>query len=231
MRGADLPSLPDIQRALGRWPHKLTEGRAPDDWRERRRADYEPDVIGGRLVVRPDWAPATRERELVDIVLSESSAFGVGGHPTTRTCLKLLLELGPLGSFADLGCGTGVLSIAAAKLGWSPVVAVDVAPVAVDTTITNAQANGVEVSASVLDLSVERPPGADGLAANVPAWLHSRIAAALPDRPPEAALVSGFIPDEARAVLAAYAARGLGVRLQVEAGWNSRSAAAATVWA
>jgi ribosomal protein L11 methyltransferase len=218
MRGGDLPSLPDIQRAVGRWPHKLTERRAPDDWRARRLADYEPNVIGGRLVVRPDWAPAPRDSEIVDVVLSESSAFGVGGHPTTRTCLERLLELGPRGSFADLGCGTGVLAIAAAKLGWNPVVAVDVAPAAVETTVANAQANGVEVSARMLDLSSEQPPVADGVAANVPAWLHARIAATLPDPPPEAALLSGFIPAEVPGVLSAYAARGLGVRLQLEAG-------------
>lgn len=220
MRGKDVPSLPEIQRAVGRWPHRLTEREAPDDWRERRLADYEPSVIAGRLVVRPEWAPPPSERGIVDIVLSESSAFGLGTHPTTQTCLELLVELEPRGSFADLGCGTGVLAVAAAKLGWGPVTAVDVAPEAVAATRANAEANGVEVTAQVLDLSAAPAPVADGFAANVPAWLHLRIAAALADIAPSLALLSGFLPAEAPDVLAGYEKCGLEVHRQVDvAGW------------
>jgi ribosomal protein L11 methyltransferase len=220
MRGGSVPSLPDIQRAVGRWPHKLTEREAPDDWRERRLADYEPDVIADRLVVRPEWAPPPRERGLVDVVLSESSAFGLGAHPTTRTCLELLAELAPRGSFADLGCGTGVLAVAASKLGWGQVAAVDVAPEAVQATRANACANAVEVAARVLDLSAAPAPEADGFAANVPAWLHLRVGAMLPDRAPSVALLSGFLPEEAPTVVEGYEQRGLRVQKQVDAaGW------------
>lgn len=220
MRGDDLPSLLEIQRAVGGRPHKLSEREAPEEWRERRLADYEPNVIGGRLVVRPAWAPPA-ENGLLDVVLSESSAFGVGGHPTTRTCLELLLELEPQGSFADLGCGTGVLAVAAAKVGWSPVAAVDIAPAAVEATRVNAAANGVEVTAGVRDLSVEAAPACDGFAANVPAWLHARVAATLPEPAPSVGLLSGFDPEEATNVLEAYATRGLGARKAVvAAGWS-----------
>ena len=107
MRGADVPAARVLARIAGTWPNTITEGEVSDDWRERRVADYKPEVIGGRLVVRPEWAPAP-PGELIDIVLTEAAAFGGGTHPTTRTCLELLLELPPCGSFADLGCGTAV---------------------------------------------------------------------------------------------------------------------------
>lgn len=221
MRGDDLPSRREIQLTVGRWPHKLTEREASEDWRERRLADYEPNVIGGRLIVRPEWAPASTEPGILDIALFESPAFGVGGHPTTRTCLEWLLEVEPRGSFADLGCGTGVLAIAAAKLGWHPVTAVDVAPAAVEATEANARANGVEVSARVLDLAAEPAPAADGFAANFPDWLHTRVAATLPEPAPSLALLSGFVPSEAVGVLNSYAGRGLTPRRQVEErGWT-----------
>jgi ribosomal protein L11 methyltransferase len=221
MRGDDLPSRREIQLTVGRWPHRLTEREASDDWHERRLADYEPNVIGGRLVVRPEWAPAPSEPGILDIALSESSAFGVGGHPTTRTCLEWLLEVEPRGAFADLGCGTGVLAIAAAKLGWNPVAAVDVAPAAVEATAANARANGVEVSARVLDLATEPAPAADGFAANFPDTLHAQVAATLPDPAPSLALLSGFVAGEAAGVLEAYAGRGLSVRKRVmERGWT-----------
>src|SRR5207244_4324220 len=70
MRGPEVPELAEIESVVGRWPHKLAEHEVADDWRERRLAEYEPDVIGGRLVVRPDWAPAP-EPGLIDIVLCD----------------------------------------------------------------------------------------------------------------------------------------------------------------
>src|SRR5437763_10953181 len=69
MRGDQVPALAEIAAAVGGWPHKLSEREVPDDWRERRLAGYEPDVIGGRLVVRPEWAPPA-EAELFDVVLA-----------------------------------------------------------------------------------------------------------------------------------------------------------------
>lgn len=159
MRGPDLPSLVVLERAVGHWSHRLGEHLVPDDWRERRMADYEEDVIGGRLVVRAQWAPAPRDG-LIDIVLRESPAFGSGTHPTTRACLELMLGLEPAGPFADLGCGTGVLAIAAAKLGWTPVAALDLLPGSVEATLANAAANSVHVEARTADLTARPPPAA-----------------------------------------------------------------------
>jgi ribosomal protein L11 methyltransferase len=215
MRGDELPSLTEIAHAAGRWPHRISERQVADDWRERRLADYEPDPIAGRLIVRPDWAPAA-PANMLDIVLSEAAAFGAGTHPTTRTCLELLLDLEPAGSFADLGCGTGVLAILAAKLGWAPVTALDIAPESVETAAENARANGATVQARIGDLAAEPPPPADGLAANVPAAIHARIAATLSDPLPGVALLSGFGAADADATLNAYAARGLRTERRLE---------------
>jgi ribosomal protein L11 methyltransferase len=219
MRGDELPALREIQRLVGRVPHRLKEREAADDWRERRLADYEPNLIAERLLVRPDWAPSP-EPGVLDVVLSESSAFGVGAHPTTRVCLGLLLELEPTGSFADLGCGTGVLAITAAKLGWKPVAAVDVQPEAVEATRANAALNGVAIEPTLLDLSAAPPPAATGFAANVPAELHAKLAPALAESA-RAAVVSGFTAPDAADVLETYAARGLDTRRRVDsAGWT-----------
>jgi ribosomal protein L11 methyltransferase len=220
IRGRELPSLGEISSAAGRWPHRLTEHEVPGDWRARRRLDWRPDLIGGRLIVRPEWAPqAPRGRhDLIEIVLAENAAFGSGVHPTTRTCLESLLELEPRGAFADLGCGTGVLAIVAARLGWGPVVAVDRDPVSVEAARRNAGANHVRVEARAADLVGQDPPRADGFAANVPAALHLRIARSMTLG--GVAVVSGFGPAEADAVLAAYAAAGLRDRRLVHAhGW------------
>ncbi len=219
MRGESVPTIDAVIRAAGDWPHTWSEGTVPDDWRARRVLDYRPDVIGGRLVVRPDWAPAPRKR-MLDIVLEATAAFGAGSHPTTRTCLELLLECQPAGSFADLGCGTGVLSILAAKLGWRDVVAVDLQPASVEAARANAAANGAVIEARVADLAAVPAPAADALAANLPGAVHLHIAESLAADRPGFALVSGFGPEQAPDVLGAYAARGLQPVRQLEPnGW------------
>jgi ribosomal protein L11 methyltransferase len=209
MRGAVLPSADAIRGAVDFTPCELSEREVSDDWRRRRLDDYRPDVIGGRLVVRPQWAPAPGAR-LLDVVLRESSAFGAGTHPTTRTCLELLLEMEPLGAFADLGCGTGVLAIVASKLGWAPVTAVDVVPAAVAATVVNAAVNRAEIRATAGDIRSEPIPHPVGFAANVPAAVHEAIAAGWrTGEPPVRGLISGIGPEQIDPVIAAYHASGL----------------------
>jgi ribosomal protein L11 methyltransferase len=187
-------------RAAGGWSHRCSEVTVPDDWRARRVADYVPEAIGGRLVVRPDWAPPARDQPLEIVLTSGPSAFGAGTHPTTRTCLELLLDLPAEGSFADLGTGTGVLAIAAAKLGYEPVKALDISP-------------------AVSDLATDPPPDVGTIAANIPGWLHERVAAGL-DEQLHLALISGFGPRESPHVLAAYEVRGFRARRVLDAhGW------------
>ena len=190
-----------------------------DDWRERRLAEYSSDVIGGRIVVRPPWAPAP-DPGLIDVVLAESSAFGSGMHPTTRACLELLLELEPGGSFADLGCGSGVLAIVAARLGWGPLVAVDVQPLSVQTARENAERNGAEIEIDVADLLRVPAPTADGFAANVPAAVHASVVSGWGSAAPDVGLISGFGEGEADAVIGGYERRGLRERRRLaREGW------------
>lgn len=220
MRGPQLPSLATIARAVGKLSFQISEHAVSDDWRERRLAEYEPHPIGGRLVVRPPWAPAAGSG-LIDIVLQEGGAFGAGTHPTTRKCLELLLDLPPAGSFADLGCGSGVLAILAHRRGWLPVTALDVEPASVAAARANALQNGVEIHTGVCDLSREPAPPAAGFAANVPAVIHLAIASGWRQgETPGAGLVSGFGPQKAPAVADAYTACGLQERRRhVLFGW------------
>src|SRR6185503_17195037 len=108
-------------------------------WEDRWREFHRPVEIGP-LWVGPPWE--TPPPGAIAVVVDPGRAFGTGAHPTTRLCLELLLDL-PRGSLLDVGCGSGVLSIAAAKLGFHPVRAVDLDPQAVEATRRNAAANGV----------------------------------------------------------------------------------------
>jgi ribosomal protein L11 methyltransferase len=199
-----LPPLQEMRAALG--VERLDVGEAPEAAAERLAEIARPEPVDGRLLVRAGWmAPLDGVQE---VVLADATAFGTGAHPTTRDCLSILLGLEPGGAFADLGCGAGVLAIAAAKLGWSPVSAVDVAERAVAATRANAAANGVTVAVEQADLLTTPPPFGRTVAANVPSHVHPMIAAAW-DEPPEALIVSGVHADEREGVERAYGVLGL----------------------
>ena len=106
-----------------------------DGWRA-----FHHGVPIGRLWVGPPWEKPPLDA--VAVVIDPGRAFGTGAHATTRLCLELLQEVEPT-SLLDVGCGSGVLSVAAAKLGFAPVNAVDIDAVALETTRINADANGV----------------------------------------------------------------------------------------
>ncbi|HEY5142999.1 MAG TPA: 50S ribosomal protein L11 methyltransferase [Solirubrobacteraceae bacterium] len=203
----ELPPRAAVAAAAGAWGASLSERDVPDDWPARRAADHEPLIIAGRLAVRPAWAPPPADG-LIDVVLAHRRAFGSGGHPTTRACLEALCALKPAGSFADLGCGAGLLAIGAAKLGWAPVAAIDVQEEAVEAVRANAARNGVLIDAWIGDLAHEPPPPAAALAANVPPALHEAIAARL-EAPPDVLIASGILEEEADRVQRAYAGAGL----------------------
>jgi ribosomal protein L11 methyltransferase len=216
---AELPSSRAVRRAAGAWGASLRERDVPDDWTARRLLDYEPLVIAGRLAIRPPWAPAPVSRDLIDLVLDDRDAFGAGTHPTTRACLEALCAHEPDGALADLGCGSGVLAIAAALLGWDPVVAVDYDPAVVVAASLNAAHNGVGIDVRETDLSAEPAPLAELVVANVPLPLHDSVATRMTDVP-ATLIASGVLASAADEAAAAYAAIGLREVDRVElAGW------------
>ena len=105
--------------------------------------------------VGPPWETAPHDR--VSVVIDPGRAFGTGAHPTTRLCLELLQEQEPE-SLLDVGCGSGVLAIAAAKLGFAPVIALDNDPEAIEATQANAEANGVSLEIELVDVLTKKLP-------------------------------------------------------------------------
>jgi ribosomal protein L11 methyltransferase len=132
-------------------------------WEEGWKRFHRP-VRVGPLWVGPPWLEPDADASAVFI--DPGRAFGTGAHATTRLCLELLLTR-ERGSLADLGCGSGVLAIAAAKLGFAPVLAFDVDDVAVAVARDNARANGVEVTMEPADVLRDRLPETDGAVANI----------------------------------------------------------------
>ena len=196
------------------------EEEVPDDWRERRRRFGLAWEIAGRLRVRsPDDPPG--DGSLPELVIEAAGgAFGTGAHPTTRMCLDLLLDLKPRGAFADLGCGAGVLAVAAARLGWEPVIAIDVEPSGVEATRRNAERNGVAVEAHLLDLTEVPPPPVPTVAANVPPSVHAALAPRLAPAVVHV-IVSGFYASQLEAVLAHYTALGYEELERQGEGWQA----------
>lgn len=133
-------------------------------WQDAWREFHQPVVVGG-LWVGPPWETAPDPARA--IVIDPGRAFGTGGHPTTRLALELLTATPGRGSLLDVGCGSGVLAIAAGKLGFTPVHAVDIDPVAVETTRANAIANGVELEVVVADAGRDALPRVEVATVNV----------------------------------------------------------------
>jgi ribosomal protein L11 methyltransferase len=204
----ELPALGAVEAAAGDDLVEVESREVPDDWAERWKRFYFPVLVAGRLYVRPPWERPAERGGVEEVVIDPGGAFGTGTHPTTRMCLELLLEARAGGSFTDLGCGSGVLSIAAAKLGFGPVLGLDADRAAVDETDRNARANYVEVEARRADLRSEPVPVADVVAANLTTRLCEAVAQSWAERGvrPGVLIASGFLREEANRVAAALAA-------------------------
>ena len=211
----ELPALPALEASAGEDLIEISSTEIPDDWADRWRDFHEPVLVaGGRLVVRPSWEEAAGARAEVDIRIDPGQAFGTGAHATTSLCLELLLELADRGkaegALADLGTGSGVLAIAAARLGWSPVAGYDSEQAAVDAAAENAVANGVEVELARLNLRDADVPRAPTIVANLTAPLLELVAERLAE-PPATLVCSGLLTSQVERVSSAFAAAGLRV--------------------
>jgi ribosomal protein L11 methyltransferase len=233
----ELPGLPDLHAIVGEALVEISTSEIPDDWHERWRQFHRPVLIEaprvpGRedslpcsLHVRPPWeAPSAGPAGAVqEVVIDPGQAFGTGGHASTRLCLELLLALAaserPTGPLLDVGTGSGVLAIAAAGLGFGPVLGLDHEQESVQAARENAAVNGVDIEVRRFDLRSQALPwisGADGagdppvVLANLLRPLLLELAERMPAAPAHL-LVGGLLREEADEIGRAYAAR-LGLR-------------------
>jgi ribosomal protein L11 methyltransferase len=231
----ELPELPDLTAAAGDALVEITTSETADDWQERWKQFHRPVLVepdgdwsaGGRVVpalhVRPPWEPAgTRGATgppVEEIVIDPGQAFGTGAHATTRLCLELLLELSAAeprrGSLLDVGTGSGVLAIAASRLGFAPVLAIDHDRLSVSAAGANASANAADLELRHLDLRSEPLPwlGAQDVpasslvvTANLLRPLLLDLAGAIA-QPPAHLLAGGLLCEQVDEIVHAFAGR------------------------
>ena len=230
----ELPELGEIEVAAGDGLVEVVSTEVPDDWADRWQDFHKPLLVGERLWLRPSWE---EPREgAIDLVVDPGQAFGTGAHPTTRLCLELLLELEEAGEaqgpLTDLGTGSGVLAIAAAKLGWEPVSGYDHESPAIEAAKDNAAANGVSLQFERRNLREGLPDLAPTTVANMTAPVLKVVAEQLegvgspgrvsrsnsgeapgdPPRAPSTLILSGLLHSELDETVAAFAPVGLGER-------------------
>ncbi|HET8565428.1 MAG TPA: 50S ribosomal protein L11 methyltransferase [Solirubrobacterales bacterium] len=203
----ELPDLGEIDAAVAGGRIEVSSTEVPDDWADRWRDFHRPLLVADRLWLRPSWEPP-REGAL-DIVVDPGQAFGTGAHPTTRLCLQFLCELEPGGELVDLGTGSGVLAIAAAKLGWGPIRAYDHEPAALEAAAANAAANGVKLQLARLNLREQVPDLAPTVVANMTSPILAAVAGQLTAIGPRTLVCSGLLPGEVDEVAVAFGAGGL----------------------
>ncbi|GIL08904.1 MAG: ribosomal protein L11 methyltransferase [Chloroflexota bacterium] len=190
---------------------------ADEDWAEAWKAHYQPVRVGRRLLIQPRWLPPAPQPGDIVIALDPGMAFGTGTHPTTQLCLEALEDLMQPGLIVlDLGCGSGILAIAAAKLGAARVLALDSDPLAARIAAENAAANGAASAVTAQEGSLESLIGSarrfDLAAVNILArTIIAMCDAHLGDviRPGGRAVFSGIIADQADDVEAALRKTGL----------------------
>lgn len=195
-----------------------------ENWAESWKAHFRPLAVGRRLIVVPAWM-ANDEPERLPIVLEPGMAFGTGAHPSTRLCLEALEErVRPGDVVVDVGCGSGILGIAAARLGASRVLACDIDADAVAAARRGAERNGLTGTIEVFDGSVAEaaarlpPRKADVVLANILApTLEDMLGTGLGDlaRPEGIVVLAGILSGQRDGV--ARAAESAGLRLAAEA--------------
>jgi ribosomal protein L11 methyltransferase len=188
------------------------EERPDQDWGERWKEGLAPLRIG-RVLVRPSWIAAETPAGMVEVTLDPGMAFGTGTHPTTSLCLAALSErlaAAPRARVLDVGTGSGLLAIAARKLGAPRVVGNDNDPIAIRVALENAALNGVQVDFDLRDVHLQPGPF-DLVLANILANTLCELAPAIAAQlaPGGVVLLSGILTPQEPEVRAAYAAAGL----------------------
>jgi ribosomal protein L11 methyltransferase len=191
--------------ALGVEPPAFTlENLAEQDWVRRTQAQFGPLRIADGLWVIPSWCEPV-DPQAINLELDPGLAFGTGSHPTTRLCLRwLAANLAPGQSVLDYGCGSGILAIAAAKLGAAAVAGTDVDPQAIEASRANAARNGVRARFVLPDALAPDP--VDAVVANILANPLRLLAPVLAARVRHggAIVLSGILEDQVAAVRGAY---------------------------
>ena len=235
--------LKDALALVGSSAQVETSEVPDEDWKLAYRRHFKIEPIGRRLVTVPTWElegfKASGEfSDRIPLVLDPGMAFGTGKHETTRACLEYIDDLAGSLSFLDMGCGSGILSIAAAKLGFSPVAGFDIDEDAVNASRENAALNGVSVDyrlfalgkgAVTLDESIEAAKGvypdlalqgrevdscdapfapADFVVANILGPLLIAFADEIASYAKKTLIVSGILSELYPEVLAAFQSRG-----------------------
>jgi ribosomal protein L11 methyltransferase len=231
----ELPQLPDVRAVVGEALVEITTSEIPDDWHERWKQFHRPVLIaapsprpGARPVpalrVRPPWeaASALAAGSVEEIAIDPGQAFGTGAHASTRLCLGLLLELAALeplpAPVLDVGTGSGVLAIAAARLGFRPVLGLDHERESVEAARVNAAANDTQIEVRRFDLRTQElpwpgeggRPGSTVVLANLLRPLLLELSQTMGSAPAHL-LVGGLLVEEADEVGRAFAER-LGLR-------------------
>ena len=221
LRMAPLQTPPRWRRA-----RRLRE----ESWRDSWKKHFGVQRIGRALVVKPSWTQYRLKGGETVVEIDPGMAFGTGQHPTTAMCLRALEErVRPGAAVLDLGCGSGILAIAAAKLGAARVLALDIDPNAVRAARQNAPANGVE---HIIDVredtpaleSLTQPDAFEIIVANISGLTLERLSPALaPSLAPGGLLItSGFLEDAVSGLCKAYEAAGLTPEPVIEDGvWRS----------
>jgi ribosomal protein L11 methyltransferase len=220
----ELPDLPEVRAAAGSALVEVSSSEIAEDWDERWKRFHRPVQIDspapGRVPsvrVRPPWEPPGGHEQTVEVVVDPGQAFGTGGHATTRLCVELLLGLAAAeqsrGPLLDVGTGSGVLAITAAKLGYTPVVGFDHDRESVRAAALNASVNGVDIDIRRLDLRVSPIPTPDDdltlptvLVANLLRPLLLELASAI-SAPPAHMLAGGLLKGEVDEIARVYAER------------------------
>jgi ribosomal protein L11 methyltransferase len=225
----ELPDIGSLDAVVGDAIVEVVTSEVGDDWAERWR-DWHRPLDVGPLRVRPPWEPP--RPGALDVVIDPGQAFGTGSHPSTRLTLELLVDLPAGGPLADWGCGSGILAVAAARLGFGPVLACDVEPAAVAATLGAAAANGIpaaEAGAAAAsgivvgrcDLRRVAGPWAPTVTANLVRPLLLDVAARM-ERPPGRLIASGLEVVEVDEVVAAFVRHGLALAARRDGdGWSA----------